>query len=86
MLKKGDRSRRPDEKVYWTSISNARQLGCLLQDMTPLRKGTDMPKSIQRVKFTKAIARHNKIRDQNPSLGYFCPGEPHQRSPNAPKF
>ena len=28
----------------------------------------------------------NKIRDQNPSLGYICPGEPHERSPNAPKF
>ena len=41
---------------------------------------------IQRVIFTKAIARHTKIRDQNPSLGYICPGEPHQRSPNAPKF
>ena len=35
---------------------------------------------------TKAIARHTKIRDQNPSLGYICPGEPHERSPNAPKF
>ena len=45
-----------------------------------------MPKPIQRVKFTKAIARHTKIRDQNPSLGYLCPREPHQRSPNAPKF
>ena len=45
-----------------------------------------MQKPIQRVKFTKAIARHAKIRDQNPSLGYICPGEPHQRSPNAPKF
>ena len=45
-----------------------------------------MPKPIQRVKFTKAIARHTKIRDQNPSLGYMCPGEPHERSPNAPKF
>ena len=58
--------------------------------MTPpksiLRKSTDMPKPIQRVKFTKAIARHTKIRDQNPSLGYICPGEPHERSPNAPKF
>ena len=70
--------------------SNARQLGCVSQDMKPpksiLRKGTDMPKPIQRVKFTKAIARHTKIRDQNPSLGCICPGEPHQRSPNAPKF
>ena len=45
-----------------------------------------MPKTIQRVKFKKAIARHTKIRDQNPSLGYICPGEPHERSPNAPKF
>ena len=55
-------------------FSDARQLGCLFQDMTPPksihRKGTDMPKPIQRVKFTKAIARHTKIRDQNPSLGY----------------
>ena len=70
--------------------SNARQLGCVFQDMTPpksiLRKSTDMPKPIQRVKLTKAIARHIKNRDQNPSLGYICPGEPHERSPNAPNF
>ena len=70
--------------------SDARQLGCVFQDMTPpksiLRKGTDMRMPIQRVKFTKAIVRHTTIRDQNPSLGYICPGEPHQRSPNAPKF
>ena len=70
--------------------SDARLLGCLFQDMTPPksihRKCTDMPKPIQRVKFTKAIARHTKIRDQNPSLGYICPSEPHERSPNAPKF
>ena len=45
-----------------------------------------MPRPIQRVKFTKAIARHTKIRDQIPSLGLICPSEPHQRSPNAPKF
>ena len=45
-----------------------------------------MQRPIQRVRFTNAIARHAKIRDQNPSLGYICPGEPHQRSPNAPKF
>ena len=45
-----------------------------------------MPKPIQRVKLKKAIARHTKIRDQNPSLGYIGPGVPHLRSPNAPKF
>ena len=70
--------------------SNTRQLGCIFQDMDPpksiLRKSTDMQRPIQRVKLTKAIARHTKIRDQNPSLGYICPGEPHERSPNAPKF
>ena len=70
--------------------STARHLGCVFQDMKPpksfLRKSSDMQKPIQRVKITKAIAGHTKIRDQNPSLGYICPGEPHQRSPNAPKF
>ena len=45
-----------------------------------------MQRPIQRVRFTKAIARHTKIRDQNPSLGLICQGEHHQRSPNAPKF
>ena len=86
--------KRSDEKLGQKSskrqFSDARQLGCVFQDMTPpksiLWKGTDMPKPIQRVKFTKAIARHTKIRDQNPSLGYICPGEPHERSPNVPKF
>ena len=93
-----DRSGRPDEKrddelkrgLTKRRSSNARQLGCVFQDMKPpksiLRKSSDMQKPIQRVKLTKAIARHTKIRDQNPSLGYICRGEPHQRSPNAPKF
>ena len=72
--------------------SSTRQFGCVFQDIEPpkfssiLRKSSDMQKPIQRVRFTKAVARHAKIRDQNPSLGYICPGEPHQRSPNAPKF
>ena len=72
--------------------SDTRQLGCVFQDMEPpksssiLRKSSDMRKPIQRVKFTKAVARHAYIRDQNPSLGLICPGEPYQRSPNAPKF
>ena len=51
-----------------------------------LRKSSDMQKPIQRVKFTRAIAHHTKIRDHNLSLGYIGPGEPHQRSSNAPKF
>ena len=43
-------------------------------------------KPIRCVKFTKAVVRHADIRDQNPSLGMICPGKPHQRNPNAPKF
>ena len=92
----GKPGKRSDKKLGQSSSkrqsSNARQLGCVFQDMEPpksfliLRKSSDMQKPIQRVKLTKAIARHTKIRDQNPSLGYICPGEPHERSPNAPKF
>ena len=39
-------------------------------------------------KSAMAILKKNEYhqRDQNPSLGYICPGEPHERSPNAPKF
>ena len=78
-----DRSGQPDKKSdkklgrrsSQRRSSNARQLGCVFQDMTPpksiLRKSTDMQRPIQRVKFTKAIARHTKIRDQNPSLAYI---------------
>ena len=90
----GKPGKRSDKKLGQNSSkrqsSDARQFGCVFQDMTPpkfiLRMGTYMPKPIQRVKFTKAIARHAYIRDQNPSLGNICPGETHQRSPNAPKF
>ena len=72
--------------------SKTLQLECVFQDMGPpkltsiLRKSSDMQKPIQRLKFTKTIARHTKIRYKNPSLGLICPGKPHQRSPNAPKF
>ena len=65
--------------------SNARQLDCVLHDMKQpkfiLRKSADLQRSIYRVKFTKAIARHSKIRDKNHSLRYICPGASHQRSP-----
>ena len=62
------------------SSPNTRQLGCVFQDMEPpkfssmLRKSSNMQKPIQRVKLTKAAARHTKIRDQNPSLGLIWPG------------
>ena len=89
-LSKGDKKNGDKSAVAMLKIT--RQLGCVFQDMEPpksstiFRKCTDMRKPIQRVKFKKAIARHTKIRDQNPSLGMICPGEPHQRNPNTPKF
>ena len=62
----GQLVKRSDQKLEQNSskrqFTYARQLGCVFQDMTPpksiLRKSNDMPKPIQRVKFTKAIARH----------------------------
>ena len=62
----GKSGKRGDKKLGQNSskrqLSDARQLGCVFQDMTPpksiLRKGTDMQRQIQRVKFTKVIARH----------------------------
>ena len=56
------------------------------KSLSILRKSSNIRKPIRCVKFTKAVVRHADIRDQNPSLGMICPGEPHQRSPNAPKF
>ena len=78
--------------VVYDHSSNTRQLGCVFQDMEPLKsssillKSSDILKPIRCVKFTNAVARNADIRDQNPSLGMICPGEPHQRSPNAPKI
>ena len=89
MLKKDGQHDRTGRPVVYDS-SKTRQLGCVFHDMKPpksiLRKSSDMQKPIQRVKFTKAIARHADIRDRNPSLGMICPSEAHQRSHNAPKF
>ena len=92
MLKRTEQHQRTGILVLDAYSSNTRQLGCVFQDMEPpkssptLRKSSDIRKPIRCVKFTKAVVRHADIRDQNPSLGMICPGEPHQRNPNAPKF
>ena len=92
MLKEHEQYDRTERPIAYDHSSNTRQLGCVFQHMEPpksssiLRKSSDIQKPIRRVRFTKAVARHADIRDQNPSLGMICPGEPHQRSPNAPKF
>ena len=74
-----------ETRTCWTPIIEYTTIGLWVsQDMKPpksiLRKSTDMPKPIHRAKFTKAGAFHTEIRDQDPSLGMICPGEPHQRS------
>ena len=92
MLKKNEHHHRTGRLVVNVYSSNTRHLGCVFQDMEPpksssiLRKSSDIWKPIKCVKFTKAVVRHADIRDQNPSLGMICPGQLHQRNPNAPKF
>ena len=92
MLKRHEQHQRTGRLVLDAYSSSARQLGCVFQDMEPpkslsiLRKSSNVRKPIWCVKFTKAVVRHADIRDQNPSPGLICPIEPHQRSPNAPKF
>ena len=86
MLKQTEHYYRTGRPVVNVYSSNTRQLGCEFQDMEPpkstsiLRKRSDMQKPIQRVQITEAVLHHADIRDQNPSLGMVCPGEPHQRN------
>ena len=69
----GQPVKRSDKKLGQKSSKrqsyDARQLGCVRQDMTPpkstLRKGTDMPKPIQRVKFTKRSPNAPKFEDRS---------------------
>ena len=92
LLKRNEQHQRTGRSVLDAYLSSTRKLGCVFQDMEPpksssiLRKSSNTRKPIRCVEFTKAVVRHANIRDQNPSLGMICPGEPHQRSPNAPKF
>ena len=86
------KSQKNGDKSAVATLKSTRQLGCVFQYMEPpksttiLRKSSNILKPIRCVRFTKAVLRHANIRDQNPSLGMICPGDPHQRNPNAPKF
>ena len=88
----GKRSKKNGDKSTVAILKITRQLGCVFQDMEPpksssiLRKRSNMLKPIRCVRFTEAVLRHADTRDQNPSLGMICPGEPHQRTFNAPKI
>ena len=86
------RSKKNSDKSAVAMLKITQQWGCVFQDMEPpksssiLRKSSNILKTIRCVRFTKAVVRHANIRNQNPSLGTICPGDPHQRNPNAPKF
>ena len=85
------RSQKNGDKSAVAMLKITRQLACGFPDLEPksttiLRKSSNILKPIRCVKFTKAVLRHANIRDRNPSLGMICPGDPHQRNPNAPKF
>ena len=86
------KSKKNVDKSAVAILKNTRQLGCVFQDMEPpksssiLRKSSNILKPIRCVRFTKAVSRHANIRDQNPSLGMICSGDPHQRNTNAPQF
>ena len=85
--------KRSDKKLGRNSsrrqLSDARQLGCVFQDMKPpksiLWKGTDMPRPVERVKFTGFCTSYQNSRPKSLDRLLF-PGEPHERSSNAPKF
>ena len=72
---------------FWCTTN----LRSVFQDMTPpksiLRKSTDMPKANPACEGSQRLLHViRKFETKIPSLGYICPGEPHERSPNAPKF
>ena len=86
------RSKKNGDKSAVAMLKITQQLGCVFQYVEPptsssnLRKSSNILKPIRCVRFTKAVLRHADIRDQNPSLGMICPGDPHHCNPNAPKF
>ena len=88
----GKRSKKNGGKSAVAMLKITRQLGCVCQDIEPpksssiLRKSSNKLKPIRCVRFTEAVLRHANIRDQNPSLGRVCPGDPRQRNPKCSKI
>ena len=86
------RSKKNGAKSAVAMLKISQQLGCVFQDMEPpksssiLRKSSNIRKPFRCFRFTTAALHHANIWDKNPSLGVICPGDPHQRNPNAPKY
>ena len=98
---KNGRCSRPDKKswswvetrTYWTSIIERTTFGLRLSRHEAAEVGVNLTEELRHAETDPMCEIHErplhvipKFEDQNPSLGYICPGEPHQRSPNAPKF
>ena len=86
------RSKKNGAKSAVAMLKETKNLCCVFQDVEPpksssiLRKSSTMRKPIRGVRCTGATLRDARVPDQNPSLDKICPGEHHQRNPNAPKF
>ena len=86
------RSKKTGEKNAVAMVRETKNLGCVFQDTEPpnsssiFRKSSNMQKPNRSVRLTETTLRYAKVRDRNPSLNKICPGEPHQRTPNATKF
>ena len=91
----GKFDKRGDQKLGQNSskrqFSDARQLGCVFQDMTPpksiLRKGTGHAEANPTCEIhARLLHVIPKFETKIPRSDYISPGEPHERSHNAPKF
>ena len=82
------RFKKNGDKSAVAMLKMTRQLGCMEppKSSSILRKSSNIRKPIRCVRFIKAVVGHANLRDQNPSLGMICPGDPHQRNPNALNF
>ena len=80
------KSTKNGDRIAMNYIEEYTTISCVFQDMEPpkyssiLRKSSTISKPIRCVRFTKAVLRHDNIRDQKPSLGVICPGDAHQRN------
>ena len=87
------RSQNNGDKSAVAMLKITRQLVCVSQDMEPpkspsiSRKSSDIqkPKPTCKIHETRCTSRKSS-RSKSFAWNDFCPGDPHQRNPNAPKF